>query len=376
MVNPTGSPARVLGKLVLVCLLLSMALVVKAGDINVRDNCSLSNAIKSANQNKAIGGCEAGTALSDNLILTKNLSARNPLPTITSGIYIVGNGRSVTFGDHPAFTVDGGSLTLKAINVRFSTPRHDKVMLINDGELTLIHSIIHDCTGGISADESTIELIGTNHICDHGLDVILAWFGIVPPEPQSCEALSGSTVTATLGLASGVQCRQIDAGGIGIQSVIDAGFIDAVDVWGYVEQGVDICFPQLGSITFLDAATSPRAVSTISSYRNGNSTCTHLTRPGTVLLVPGAPTVEVAPVATQPTTPATTETALTGCTITATGHLKFLDRASSEAEIIGYVTRGTTVSVVSRVPGWYQVSHQSRTGWVGGRYTARSASCD
>ena len=84
----------------------------------------------------------------------------------------------------------------------------------------------------------------------------------VAPGCAYCAELiaAGFRLSATYGLASGVQFRRLDAGGIGIRSVLEAGFLDAVDVFGYAEQGVEVCFPGSGSLLLLDAATSPRSV--------------------------------------------------------------------------------------------------------------------
>ena len=108
------------------------------------------------------------------------------------------------------------------------------------------------------------------------------------PLAVTCPALSqfGIAVHATYGLASGVQCQRLGGGGIGIQSIIDAGFIDAVDIWGYVEQGVEVCFPQAGRLLFLDARTMPRAITPLESTVVNGMTCASITTPGSIVLTP------------------------------------------------------------------------------------------
>ena len=100
------------------------------------------------------------------------------------------------------------------------------------------------------------------------------------------QAASSIRIRATNGLGSGVQCQRLDGGGLGRQSLIDAGFIDAVDVWGYVEQGVEVCFPQAGRIIFLDALTIPRAMAPLESYRVDGMTCVWIESPGSLALLP------------------------------------------------------------------------------------------
>ena len=108
------------------------------------------------------------------------------------------------------------------------------------------------------------------------------------PLAVTCPALSqfGIAVHATYGLASGLQCQRLDGGGIGLQSIIDAGFIDAVDIWGYVEQGVEVCFSQAGRLLFLDARTMPRAIAPLESTVVNGMTCASINSPGSLVLMP------------------------------------------------------------------------------------------
>ena len=109
------------------------------------------------------------------------------------------------------------------------------------------------------------------------------------PLAVTCPALSQATgiaVSATYGLTSGIQCQRLNGAGIGIQSIIDAGFIDAVDIWGYVDQGVEVCFPQAGRILFLDARTMPRAITPLESTVVNGMTCAPISSPGSLILMP------------------------------------------------------------------------------------------
>ena len=110
-----------------------------------------------------------------------------------------------------------------------------------------------------------------------------------PPTAATCIGLreaTGIAVNATFGLASGVQCQQLDGGGIGIQALAD-NYIAAVDIWGYVDQGVEVCFPQAtGRIFFLDARMIPRSVVPMQSYVADNMLCASTETPGSIVLLP------------------------------------------------------------------------------------------
>ncbi len=97
---------------------------------------------------------------------------------------------------------------------------------------------------------------------------------------------TGMTFEAAYGLDSGVHFRQLDGGGIGVQSIIDAGPLAALDVYGYVEQGVEVCFPQIGRVIFLDARTMPRAITTLPATVRDGMTCVYLNSPGSLVLLP------------------------------------------------------------------------------------------
>ena len=97
---------------------------------------------------------------------------------------------------------------------------------------------------------------------------------------------TGMTFEATYGLDSGVHFRQLDGAGIGVPSIIDAGYLAALDVYGYVEQGVEVCFPQIGRVVFLDARTMPRAITALDATIRDGMTCVWLNSPGSLVLLP------------------------------------------------------------------------------------------
>ena len=100
------------------------------------------------------------------------------------------------------------------------------------------------------------------------------------------QTATGMTFEATYGLDSGVHFRQLDGAGIGIQSIIDAGYLAALDVYGYVEQGVEVCFPQIGRVIFLDARTMPRAIVPLEATIRNGMTCVSISSPGSLVLMP------------------------------------------------------------------------------------------
>ena len=150
-------------------------------------------------------------------------------------------------------------------------------------------------------------------------------------------------VSATYGLCSGVEFQRLDAGGIGIASVIQAGFLDAVDVWGWVQPTVEICFPQLGAALFLDASTSPRTVSPIASYLDGIYTCVEINRAGTVTLVAADSGRSTPPIARDQELP------LSNCMVTTQYNLNLRHRPNGTVLLV--VPHGATLTVFERGAG-------------------------
>ncbi|MCY4526355.1 MAG: hypothetical protein OXB89_07080, partial [Anaerolineaceae bacterium] len=87
---------------------------------------------------------------------------------------------------------------------------------------------------------------------------------------------------------AGTHCQRVDASGVGVASIVEAGFVYAVDVWGEVPAGVQLCLAATGSnFRFLDAKTSPRAMSSLTAWSDDGKTCATLPGPGTLVLMPG-----------------------------------------------------------------------------------------
>ena len=178
-------------------------------------------------------------------------------------------------------------------------------------------------------------------------------------------------ITVSYGLDSGVQCQRLDARGVGIQRVLDLGLLDAADIWSFVREWVEICFPQMGGIVFLDASTSPRTVTTVESYtRNGTMTCALIGKAGTVVLVSG-----IAPPPPEATATADAETALSDCMVTTTAILNFRTGPDGAIMDTGFIPFDVTLTALARTPSWFNVDYHGTRGWISADYVTTSGSC-
>ncbi len=182
----------------------------------------------------------------------------------------------------------------------------------------------------------------------------------------------GYGLAAAHGLRSGVQFRRLGAAGVGNQSVIDMGFLDAIDVWGYVEQGVEVCFPPdrgYGGLMFLDAATSPRTVSSLASVLRDGYTCASINRPGTLVLVSNAPQPSQLPTPTRLPT-----TVLSNCMVRTTAVLNFRDGPSGNL-IQPLIPHNVTLTALERTAGWFQVDYHGLRGWISAEHVEPQGDC-
>ena len=194
------------------------------------------------------------------------------------------------------------------------------------------------------------------------------------PQAHSGEWLlrQGYGLAASHGLRSGVQFRRLGAAGVGIDWVIDLGFLDALDVWGFVEQGVEVCFPPdrgYGGLMFLDAATSPRAVSALASVLREGYTCASINRPGTLVLVSNAPLPSQLPMPTSLPT-----TILRGCLVRTNYMLNFRD-APAGALLGQTIPFDVTLVALSRTAGWFQVDYHGLRGWISAGFVTPMGYC-
>ena len=178
---------------------------------------------------------------------------------------------------------------------------------------------------------------------------------------------SAIRVWATYGLCSGVQFQQREGWALGNQEVLDAGFMDAVDVWGYAEQGVEVCFPAYGAMVLLDASTSPRTLLPLDSYLDGHLTCARFARAGTAVLISAQSGLATAPVR------GAIAADFSNCLATTTAILNL--RAEPMGAVIGTVAHNATLTALSRTEGWFKVDANGRIGWISADYVIPSGSC-
>ncbi len=189
------------------------------------------------------------------------------------------------------------------------------------------------------------------------------------PPVATCPALPPSV--AVFGYVEGTQCQMVDAAGVGNMEVINRGFINAVDIWSYVNGGIEVCFRYAGALLFLDAAYAPRMLTELASFQRDGMTCGAINGPGTVVLVqsapPSAPAVQTTPPPPgEPTLPTLNAIPTGDCQIKLQETL-FL-RAAPAGEIIGLVWLYSEVPVFEVNGDWFKIAFEGTIGYISRHY--------
>ncbi len=174
---------------------------------------------------------------------------------------------------------------------------------------------------------------------------------------------------AVFGHVRGTQCQMVGDVVISMQPGLhERGFIDAVDVWSYVNGGIEVCFRNEGWLVFLDAAYSPRMVNELAHFYRDGMTCGAIDRAGTVVLLRDATPSSASPIDAAPVTlPVFDSIPQSICQIKLQETL-FL-RAEPAGEIIGLVWLFSEVPVFEINGDWYKIEFQGATGYISRFYS-------
>ena len=184
----------------------------------------------------------------------------------------------------------------------------------------------------------------------------------------------GVRVKARYGICSGVQFQRVPKAALGHHAVMNGDFRDALDVWAYVEQGVEVCFPGHGRLVLLDAATSPRRLEPLDAFMRDGMTCAQIAKPGTLVLL--APDAGIAPPA-RPESPKPAKTpnavALRNCMARLDYRLNF--RKTPAGEIMRELPKNILLTAFQKTRRWVEVDFHGQRGWLSLRHVTLQGDC-
>ena len=223
------------------------------------------------------------------------------------------------------------------------------------------------------------------------------------PPVDTCSYLPADIVVSNDSPYS-VQCKRVGPAGVGIADLIAQGVHDAVDIWHIVETSIQVCFRNQGTLKFLDAATSPRAVSDLPSQAVDGMTCGTIDRAGTVVLMhgtePGSTMIEAPPQADQESSSTTIETspqtepdpsaatvetqpvldfpnarAVVDCPVSTGDNLNLRQGPGLDFGIMSEIPYRTRLTATERAGDWYKVEYAGDKGWIYSKLVLRHGSC-
>ena len=160
-----------------------------------------------------------------------------------------------------------------------------------------------------------------------------------------------------------VECRPVDIGQIDKHPALASGMIAAVEILGYPEEGVEVCFRSVGDLVFLDSAISPPIPRAMESYANAiDMTCGEADRVGTIVLV-------------ATITEQDTYLELTNCKVTTTQTLRLRDDVGS-ASVLGLVPYNVTLATDARTSNWFRIDFLGTVGWLSANYVIADGICE
>ncbi len=160
-------------------------------------------------------------------------------------------------------------------------------------------------------------------------------------------------------------------GNVGSQAVIDMGIIHAVDIFvTYGENffgGLWTCLSGRGDMVYMNQSGMPRVPQLLESMYIDGFTCTTIPNAGTLVLV-------------DPIDYSSFSIVQVACDIVTTAEVNLRERATTGSAILEVLPYDTTLSVIARTNGWYQVQYQIEadivTGWVSADWVREATSCE
>ncbi len=179
------------------------------------------------------------------------------------------------------------------------------------------------------------------------------------PPPVKCPFLPPGVVVS--GFVENTLCQMTgDVVISGYPDLRQRGFIDAVDLWYFVNGGLEVCFRSDGWLVFLDATHMLRAATELEHSHRDGMTCGSIDRAGTVVLLRDAP--PSAPPQGGDALPTFDSIAQADCQIKLEETL-FL-RAEPAGEIIGLVWLNSEVPVFEISGDWYRTEFEGQAGYI------------
>ena len=400
--------ANLLFAVLLAITLLLIVPTVSAETISLDYGCTLNNAIRSALTDSSVGGCRAGDPGRDILYVVDTVKIVEPPVEITQDMGFVGDRFTSTLDGQGRFSffrlAPGVSVNLQDFFMSngYGTRESGQIRLGSGARVHLNTANIINCKGVkeiVAPSDAQVGIGLASSVCGKSepfnphppvspppdppdnppvenpgkpghkptTERSSSSKRLVKPAAYTCENLPDNIlVRPVAGTRGGIQCQALNESGVGRQELIDSGIVAAVDIWGQVDPGVEVCLRGQGPLVFLDAAYAPRAATPMPSYRQGDMICAFFERAGSLVLL--------ASFASIPNETAQVQQ-LESCTVRVVDALFFRD-APAGSTIYGLFPANTALQADARTSSWFKVVHNGIEGWISADYVETSGTCE
>jgi len=225
--------------------------------------------------------------------------------------------------------------------------------------------------------------------------MVAAWMLDATPvnaQAQRCDQFQSESIRVQGANTYTMYCNQIQGAGVGDATIVNMGFMDAVDIYGYVPGEVPVCLRGLGGIIFLNKSTLPPSMEAPMTWLDGGFTCANIGSEGIVVLVanggtpppdPNAPVIETVVVDGEEVMvevaaeAAASTNALDNCRVTTSmGIMNLRAEPTVNSESIDAVPYGLTLTAIQKSEEWFNVIFKDTNGWLSGDYLEKSRDCE
>ena len=180
-----------------------------------------------------------------------------------------------------------------------------------------------------------------------------------PDDPYICpNAPEGYVV---LSVSADVRCAPVVIADIDKHPLMNAGVEQAIDIWGEVEAGTEICLVGEGSLVFEASGASPPQATRLTLFDKDGMQCAVVPMAGRV--------AHVAPLTDDASIPLTT------CHVT-TRNVTRLRDAPDGSEILSLVPFNFALDASARTASWFRVEYLDQIGWIDADLVETAGVCD
>ncbi|MDE2750683.1 MAG: fibronectin type III domain-containing protein, partial [Chloroflexota bacterium] len=178
----------------------------------------------------------------------------------------------------------------------------------------------------------------------------------------------------------GAQGQRVKPVGVGRADVIPHHeILNAVNIWGYVTPGIEVCFDQPGRLLFVDSVYPPIAPFELPAHRRDGMTCATIDTAGTVVLLRGESSPEQSLSQSQNPPPLATAKPsgtqrLSGCEVRPWANVKFR-QSPPGGEVISVTSIRKWLPASETRYGYFKVPLWGREGWISGRFVYTRGNC-